>query len=124
MMYEVRVRRHFDAAHALRGYKGKCESTHGHRYEIVVCLKADALDAMGLAYDFTELKRKLDSVIERFDHTYLNEIPPFDEENPSAENIARFIYEDLQGGLEGACLRSVEVWESPDSWVTYTPAVP
>jgi 6-pyruvoyltetrahydropterin/6-carboxytetrahydropterin synthase len=120
MMYEVRVKRHFDAAHALRGYKGKCESTHGHRYEVVVCLEADGLDELGLAYDFTELKGVLDSVIERLDHTYLNEMPPFDEENPSSENIARFIYEELEGSIEGARLGSVEVWESPDAWVTYS----
>jgi 6-pyruvoyltetrahydropterin/6-carboxytetrahydropterin synthase len=123
-MYEVRVRRHFDAAHALRGYKGKCESTHGHRYEVVACLEADVLDAMGLAFDFTELKGVLDLVIERFDHSFLNEIAPFDEENPSSENIARFIYEELEGSIEGARVGSVEVWESPDAWVTYSPRVP
>lgn len=119
-MYEVRVKRHFDAAHALRGYKGKCETTHGHRYEVVVCLEADALDEMGLTYDFTELKRVLDSVIERFDHSYLNEMPPFDEKNPSSENIARVVYEELEGRIAGARLGSVEVWESPDAWVTYS----
>jgi 6-pyruvoyltetrahydropterin/6-carboxytetrahydropterin synthase len=123
-MYEVRVKRHFDAAHALRGYKGKCETTHGHRYEVVVCIEADALDDTGLAYDFTEFKRVLDSVIERFDHTYLNEIPPFDEKNPSSENIARVIYEGLEGRIAGARLGSVEVWESPDAWVTYSAGLP
>ncbi|MCJ7618953.1 MAG: 6-carboxytetrahydropterin synthase QueD [Anaerolineae bacterium] len=120
MMYEVRVKRHFDAAHALRGYKGKCETTHGHRYEVVVCVESEALDEMGLAYDFTELKRVLDSVIERFDHTYLNELRPFDEKNPSSENIARVVYEELEGRIAGARLGSVEVWESPDAWVTYS----
>ena len=124
MMYEVRVKRHFDAAHALRGYKGKCETTHGHRYEVVVCLEADALDEMGLAYDFTELKRVLDSVIERFDHSYLNEMSPFDEKNPSSENVARVVYEELEGSIEGARLGSVEVWESPDAWVTYSVRLP
>jgi len=120
-MYQVRVKRHFDAAHALRGYKGKCETTHGHRYEVVVCLEADKLDETGLAYDFTALKRGLDPIMERLDHTYLNDIPPFDEMNPSSENIARVIYEGLAGSIEGTELRSVEVWESPDAWVTYFP---
>ena len=123
-MYEVRVKRHFDAAHALRGYKGKCETTHGHRYEVVVCVESEALDEMGLAYDFTELKRVLDSVIGRFDHTYLNESSPFDEKNPSSENLARVIYEQLEASIEGACLGSVEVWESPDAWVTYSARLP
>jgi 6-pyruvoyltetrahydropterin/6-carboxytetrahydropterin synthase len=66
----------------------------------------------------------LDSVVERLDHTYLNEMRPFDEENPSSENIARFIYEDLEARIEGARLGSVEVWESPDAWVTYSPWLP
>ena len=118
-MYQVRVKRHFDAAHALRGYKGKCEATHGHRYEVVVCLEADDLDETGLAYDFTALKEALEPIIHRFDHAFLNEIPPFDELNPSSENIARVIYEGLQQFIEGAHLHSVEVWESPDAWVTY-----
>ncbi len=118
-MYQVRVKRHFDAAHALRGYKGKCEATHGHRYEVVVCLEADDLDETGLAYDFTALKEALEPIIDRFDHAFLNEIPPFGELNPSSENIARVIYEELQQSIEGAHLHSVEVWESPDAWVTY-----
>jgi 6-pyruvoyltetrahydropterin/6-carboxytetrahydropterin synthase len=120
-MYQVRVKRHFDAAHALRGYEGKCESMHGHRYEVVACLEADRLDKTGLAYDFTALKRALDVIMERLDHKCLNDIPPFDEMNPSSENIARVIYEELAGSIEGAELRSVEVWESPDAWVTYSP---
>jgi 6-pyruvoyltetrahydropterin/6-carboxytetrahydropterin synthase len=120
-MYQVRVRRHFDAAHALRGYKGKCEATHGHRYEVVVCLEADELDDKGLAYDFTALKLALDPIIERLDHTLLNGVPPFDSMNPSSENIARVIYEELLGSIEGARLSAVEVWESPDAWATFFP---
>jgi 6-pyruvoyltetrahydropterin/6-carboxytetrahydropterin synthase len=121
IMYQVRVKRHFDAAHALRGYQGKCESTHGHRYEVVVCLESEVLDSTGLAYDFTLLKRVLDPIVERLDHTLLNDVPPFDEVNPSSENIARFFYDELAGSIEGAHLSSVEVWESPDAWVTYWP---
>jgi 6-pyruvoyltetrahydropterin/6-carboxytetrahydropterin synthase len=120
-MYQVRVKRHFDAAHALRGYEGKCEAVHGHRYEVVVCVESAELDEMGLAYDFTALKRVLDAIIERLDHAHLNEISPFDVMNPSSENIARVIYEQLSEDVEGARLRSVEVWESPDAWVTYSP---
>ena len=120
-MYQVRVRRHFDAAHALRGYKGKCEAMHGHRYEVVVCLEADELDDTGLAYDFTALKAVLEPIIQRFDHTLLNEAPPFDKINPSSENIARVIYDELLRCIEGARLSAVEVWESPDAWATYYP---
>lgn len=120
-MYQVRVRRHFDAAHALRGYEGKCEALHGHRYEVVVCAEAEELDETGLACDFTILKRELDSVVERLDHTCLNELPPFDSVNPSSENLARFVFDELVSVIEGARLSSVEVWESPDAWVTYWP---
>ncbi len=118
-MYQVRVKRHFDAAHAIRGYKGKCEALHGHRYEVVACLEAGQLDEIGLAYDFTALKHALDLVISRFDHAFLNEIPPFEEQNPSSENISRVIYQELRESMPGARLHSVEVWESPDAWVTY-----
>ncbi len=118
-MYQVRVKRHFDAAHALRGYKGKCEALHGHRYEVVVCVEAEKVDETGLAYDFTALKEALDPIIDRFDHAFLNEISPFDEQNPSSENISRQIYQELRESMRGAHLHSVEVWESPDAWVTY-----
>lgn len=120
-MYEVRVKRHFDAAHGLRGYEGKCEAVHGHRYEVVVCLETTELNDIGLAYDFTVLKRELDRIVEGLDHTYLNEVAPFDDLNPSSENLARFVFEQLGPSIEGARLSAVEVWESPDSWVTYLP---
>jgi len=121
-MYEVTVQRHFDAAHALRGYNGRCENLHGHRYEVAVCLAADELNDIGLTYDFTELRAVLgDQVLSRLDHTHLNETPPFDEMNPSAENIARFIYEQLAEALPDARIRWTRVWESPDAWATYYP---
>ncbi len=119
-MYQVRVKRHFDAAHALRGYEGKCEALHGHRYQVVVCVEAGELNDIGLAHDFTALKEALRPIIERFDHVNLNEIPPFDELNPSSENLARVIHDELAGSISGACVSSVEVWESPDAWVTYS----
>lgn len=117
-MYRVHVRRHFDAAHALRNYQGKCENLHGHRYEVVVGVESDQLDEAGMAVDFAWLKRELDAVLERFDHRNLNETPPFDRLNPSAENIARTIYQELEGRI-GRGLKYVEVWESPDAWATY-----
>ena len=120
-MYRINVRRHFDAAHGLRGYAGKCENLHGHRWEVVACVEAETLDACGLAYDFTLLKRELDAVLARFDHHNLNETPPFDRINPSSENIARVVYEALRERLPGVQLKYVEAWESPDAWATYSP---
>ena len=121
-MYEVTIQRHFDAAHALRGYAGRCENLHGHRYEVAVCLAAEELNDIGLAFDFTELKRVLDEgALTRLDHNNLNETPPFDQMNPSAENIAHFIYSQLAEALPQAHIRWVRVWESPDAWATYYP---
>jgi 6-pyruvoyltetrahydropterin/6-carboxytetrahydropterin synthase len=119
-MYQVHVRRHFDAAHALCGYQGKCENLHGHRYEVVVSLKRQELDEVGMAFDFTLLKQELDAILERFDHHNLNETPPFDCLNPSAENIARTIYEELKARLPQSGMSYVEAWESPDAWATYS----
>jgi 6-pyruvoyltetrahydropterin/6-carboxytetrahydropterin synthase len=121
-MYQVSVEGHFDAAHYLRDYGGKCENVHGHRFKVVVSLKVKKLNKIGLAYDFVELKRHLGEVLARFDHTSLNDVPPFDKINPSSENIAATIYEKLKGRFsEGVSLLSVEVWESPESRVAYSP---
>jgi len=122
-MYEVSIRKHFDAAHYLRGYQGKCETIHGHRYEVVVTVRARETDEIGLAYDFSVLKKKLGGILDRLDHRCVNDVPPFDEINASAENIARIIYQELHPMLQGtvAHLHSVQVFESPDSAVTYFP---
>jgi 6-pyruvoyltetrahydropterin/6-carboxytetrahydropterin synthase len=122
-VYQISVEQHFDAAHYLRGYRGKCEQMHGHRYKVVVKVEASKLDDIGLAYDFKELKKHLAEVLARFDHTCLNDAPPFDELNPSAENIAADIYGELKARLAGApvTIASIEVWESPQTGVIYTP---
>jgi 6-pyruvoyltetrahydropterin/6-carboxytetrahydropterin synthase len=122
-MYGISVERHFDAAHYLRGYKGKCEAMHGHRYRVVVRVKAERLDDIGLAYDFTDLKRHLNDILARFDHTCLNDVPPFDKINPSAENIAATIYDELRSKLaaDPVTIVSVEAWESPEQGVIYSP---
>ena len=117
MAYEVIVKGYFDAAHFLRGYPGKCERIHGHRYEAIVSVKAEELSEIGIAYDFSVLRRRLNEVIDKLDHTLLNDTPPFDRINPSAENIARFIYQELDEPRAS----SVQVWESPQSGTTYRP---
>ena len=122
-MYAISVEKHFDAAHFLRGYKGKCEALHGHRFRVVAKVSAPGLDDIGIAYDFAELKRHLADIISRFDHTCLNDAPPFDKINPSSENIAANIYDKLKGKLTGTpvSVSSVEVWESPQTGIAYTP---
>lgn len=122
-MYQISVEQHFDAAHFLRGYRGKCEALHGHRFRVVVRIKSLAVNDIGIAYDFMELKQHLADIISRFDHTCLNDVSPFDQINPSSENIATTIYEELQSRLAGApvSLSCIEVWESPESGVSYSP---
>ena len=122
-MYQISVEQHFDAAHFLRGYQGKCEALHGHRFRVVVKLSVSQIDDVGMAYDFTELKRQLGDVVTRFDHSCLNDVAPFDKINPSSENIAAAIYNELNPRLtvKTAILSSVEVWESPETGVAYSP---
>jgi len=118
----IAVEKSFDAAHFLRGYGGKCEKLHGHRFKVVVRLKCRDLNEIGLAYDFTELKKQVMGVIGRYDHQCLNEIDPFDGINPSSENIAATVYHNLAPDFKGDVeLDSVEVWESPESCALYRP---
>lgn len=121
-MYQISIELDFDAAHALRGYKGKCENLHGHRFIVVAKIQASKLNDIGIAYDFADLKKHVRDIIGKFDHTNLNEIPPFDKINPSSENIASTIYNELKPKLKGepVKLTAVEVWESPQTHVTYT----
>ena len=121
-MYQVSVEQHFDAAHYLRNYRGKCENIHGHRFKVIATVKAEKLNDIGLAYDFTDLKKQLATILDRFDHTCINDIPPFDTINASLENIASTIYNELQSHLpEKVSLSSVEVWESPQNRIVYSP---
>ena len=122
-MYKVSVRQHFDAAHYLREYKGRCEQLHGHRFEVVVALESSQLNDIGLVYDFTELKKHLKEILGRFDHVCLNDIEPFDKMTPSSENIATTIYQELKPRLaeEPVTIAYIEVWESPESCATYVP---
>jgi 6-pyruvoyltetrahydropterin/6-carboxytetrahydropterin synthase len=124
-MYEVSVDESFAAAHNLRNYKGKCEDLHGHNYKVRVTLAGPVLDATGLLYDFVHLKQVIQGVIRSLDHKYLNELKPFDVLNPSAENIARHIYEqtakEMRATANGAAISSITVWESDVTAATYRP---
>ena len=119
-MYRLSVEQHFDAAHFLRGYRGKCEALHGHRFRVVVKIIASEVDDIGIVYDFVALKQHLRDILVRVDHTCLNDVPPFDKMNPSSENMAATIYGELQTRLAGIKISCVEVWESPQTGVSYT----
>ena len=121
-MYELTIKSHFDAAHALRGYPGECRNLHGHTWDIEVTVAATQLDEIGIVYDFKLLKDDLNAVLDAYDHAYLNDIPPFDELSPTAENLARVIYERLAESIDArVSVVEVVVWESPIAKLTYRP---
>jgi 6-pyruvoyltetrahydropterin/6-carboxytetrahydropterin synthase len=121
-MYLLAVEENFDAAHFLREYGGKCERVHGHRFKVVVRLKAEKLNEIGLAYDFTVLRKQMKDLLANYDHHSLNDVPPFDRINPSSENISVTIYKQLLPFFSGdVSIDSVEVWESPESCAVYKP---
>jgi 6-pyruvoyltetrahydropterin/6-carboxytetrahydropterin synthase len=119
-MYELTVKDHFDAAHALHGYPGECRELHGHTWDVEVTVSGEHLDEVGIVYDFKRLKEDLAAVLEPFDHAYLNEVTPFDSLNPTAENLARVIFEQLAStvGTE-VTVSAVAVWESPIAKIVY-----
>jgi 6-pyruvoyltetrahydropterin/6-carboxytetrahydropterin synthase len=122
-MFQVSIDYSFSAGHALRNYKGKCENTHGHNYKVRVTVEGPNLDSTGLLVDFTDLRREVGKIVDRLDHQFLNDLPPFDQLNPSAENIARYFAEELapQVNQNGTRIQSVTVWETDTGFATYRP---
>jgi 6-pyruvoyltetrahydropterin/6-carboxytetrahydropterin synthase len=120
-MFELMVETTFSAAHQLRGYKGKCENFHGHNWKVQVHVAAEKLNEIDIGMDFHDLKRLTQEVSGSLDHTFLNEIFPFTERNPSSENIAKWIYDTLKKKLnsEHVHLTAVTVWESDTASATY-----
>lgn len=121
-MYEVMIEEEFSAAHALRGYKGKCENLHGHNYKVEVYVRGEDLDAVGMLVDFTHLKSVTRELIKTLDHQNLNELPPFDREiNPSAEHLAGYLLHHIAARVntERAVVYKVRVWETSSSSATY-----
>jgi len=123
-MFEVTIEETFAAGHALRNYRGKCENVHGHNYRAEVTLRGAELDAIGLLVDFVELKRVVHAVLDRMDHQWLNDFPPFDALNPSAENMAKYIYDEVSAALtakEGVRVAWVRLWETDTASAAYFP---
>ncbi len=118
-MFEIFVEHTFAAAHFLRNYHGKCENLHGHNYKVQVGMEAPEVDANGLLYDFAELKKRVRATSEYLDHKFINELKPFDEVNPTAENIAKFFFDEVQRDLKDGKVAYVRVWETDTSCATY-----
>lgn len=116
-MYNIKIEGDFSSAHNLRGYKGKCEELHGHNWRVELVVSSGKLDNIGMVMDFKSLKEKLNNLLEKLDHKYLNNIAPFKKINPTSENIAKYIYDNLKKKIPG--LYSVTVWESDKACATY-----
>lgn len=119
-MFQLMVIGRFAAAHSLRNFNGRCESLHGHNWRVELVVEGSQLNEADLVVDFGELKQILNQVLDKLDHRHLNEILPFDRQNPSSELIAKYLYERVSPELPGGVkMVSVSVWESDDSKATY-----
>ena len=123
-MFEVTVEQTFAAGHALRDYKGACENVHGHNYRVRVTVEGEQLDRTGLLVDFLDLNQLISGAVEYLDHRFINDLPPFDELNPSAENMAKYFWERLTSGLKNEVpvrISEVRVWETDTTSAVYRP---
>ena len=120
-MYEVIVKAGFSAAHQLRYHDGKYENLHGHNWTAIVTVETKELDAIGVGIDFVELKKNVEEVLSRLDYKNINEVPPFDSKNPSAENISRWLFDELVSLInsDNARLKKVEIKEFDDCGAAY-----
>jgi 6-pyruvoyltetrahydropterin/6-carboxytetrahydropterin synthase len=122
-MFQVSVEETFSAGHALRGYKGKCENVHGHNYRVQITLEGPQLDNIGLLIDFTRVKHVMRDVIKRLDHQFINDLEPFTTVNPSAENMAKYFFEEVGNQLHdlppGAFVKEVVIWETDSACARY-----
>lgn len=120
-MYELIIETKFSAAHQLRGYEGRCERLHGHNWKVEVSVQAGALNNIGLAVDFKEIKDATNEFLALLEHSFVNEVFPFTEINPSSENMAKWLYDSLASKLntDALCVSRVTVWESDTARASY-----
>ncbi|KJR47362.1 6-carboxytetrahydropterin synthase [Desulfosporosinus sp. I2] len=122
-MFQVCVRAHFDAAHFIRNYEGDCANLHGHRWDVEVCIEGQSLDNLGMLIDFSLVKQSIRKYLQILDHSLLNDFPAFGVQgvNPTAENIAQFLYREFKKDivLIDKRLTWVKVYESPDTWALF-----
>ncbi len=120
MGYSIRVESYFSAAHRLRGYRGKCESIHGHNWKVEVTILSDSLDKTGMVFDFKKARSLLQKILVLLDHKQLDKLSFFSKRNPTSELIAEFIFSRYQKRLTPPLkLESISVWETPTSSATY-----
>jgi len=120
-MFKLKVESRFSAAHHLVDYPGVCQRIHGHNYRVLLTVTAAQLDGQGMIVDLMVVKGILEKCIKQFDHDLINNVPPFDRQNPTMENLAKYIYDWMKKELQQkAKVIGVELWESDDFSVEYS----
>lgn len=120
-MYEVCINREFSSAHFLRDYEGKCAKLHGHNWKVEISFRSPSLTDNGIMIDFLDIGAALDGLLDQLDHAVINDVPPFDQLNPTSENLARWFYTEIaermpKGAPKPHCVR---IWETPDAYASY-----
>ncbi len=120
-MYKLSIQTHISAAHRLKEYEGACARIHGHNWKIEITVGSEKLDTVGMVIDFKDLSDLTWQVVGKFDHQVINDVPPFDKMNPTAENLSRFIYRELAKALpRHVKMHSVRLWETEKYFIEYS----
>jgi len=121
-MFKLIVKKEFSSAHILHGHTGDCKRMHGHNWLVEAEVKGNNINKIGMVIDFKDIKNKLQEIIKKLDHQYLNDIEPFTNENPTAENISKYIYKELSKNIntDNIKVSEIKLWETNNSAVVYT----
>ena len=121
-MFKLIVKKEFSAAHILHGHPGDCKRMHGHNWLVEAEVRGSNTNEIGMVIDFKDIKNNLQDIIGKLDHQYLNDIEPFTNENPTAENISKYIYKELSKNIntDNIKVSQIKLWETSNSAVTYT----
>jgi len=121
-MFKLIVKKEFSSAHILNGHPGDCKRMHGHNWTVEAKVEGNKINKIGMVIDFKDVKNKLGEIISRLDHRYLNDVEPFKENNPTAENISKYIYKELSKNIntDNIKVSEIKLWETSNSAVIYT----
>ena len=121
-MFKLVVKKEFSSAHILHGHPGNCKRMHGHNWLVEAEVQGDNTNEIGMVIDFKDIKNNLKEIISSLDHQFLNDLEPFINENPTAENISKYIYKELSNNIntDNIKVSKIKLWETSNSAVTYT----
>ncbi len=121
-MFKLIVKKEFSSAHILNGHPGNCKRMHGHNWLVEAEVQGDNTNEIGMVIDFKDIKNNLKEIVSMLDHQFLNDLEPFINENPTAENISKYIYKELSNNIntDNIKVSKIKLWETNNSAVTYT----